>query len=337
MAYLKVAVIGTGNWGKNHVRIFYNLPQCVLSAICDADNDKLSFLQKSYPDINSYNDYKKMFSEENIDAVIVASSAVTHYQISKDALMAGKHVLVEKPMSLRSSESMELTKLAEEKNLKIMVGHLLEYHSAVEKLKDIILSGEIGHIFYIYSQRVNLGVVRSEENALWSLAPHDISIILYLLDEEPEFVSANGQSFLQDNIEDVVFLNLKFKSGKIAHIHLSWLDPHKIRRTTIVGDKKMVVFDDMEPVEKIKVYDKRVDVAPSFESYQGMLQLWVGDVLIPKINLKEPLKIEAAHFIDAIVNDKQPRSDGYDGIRVTKVLEAAQKSLDQKGKLVKLN
>ena len=337
MANLKIAVIGTGNWGKNHVRTFYNLSGCTLSAVCDADNDKLNALKKLYPELNIYNDYKKMFSDEDLDAVVVASSAVTHYQISKDALLAGKHVLVEKPMSLRSSEAEELTEIARNNNLKIMVGHLLEYHSAVEKLKDIISSGEIGEIFYVYSQRVNLGVVRSEENALWSLAPHDISIILYLLGEEPEFVSANGQSFLQDNVEDVVFLNLKFKSGKIAHIHLSWLDPHKIRKTTIVGDKKMVVFDDMEPVEKIKIYDKRVDVSPSFESYQGMLQLWVGDVLCPKVNLKEPLKIEASHFIDSIVNDQQPRSDGYDGIRVTKVLEAAQESLNKKGKLVKLN
>ncbi len=334
MADINVGIIGTGNWGKNHVRNFQNTKNCKLVACCDADEQKLNAIKAASPSMRIYTDFHEFMDQGDIDAVVIASSAVTHYMIAKDALNRGKHVFVEKPMALRSAEAEELLKLAQEKELTLMVGHLLEYHPAVEKLKELISSGDIGEVYYIYSQRVNLGVIRSEENALWSFAPHDISIILYLLDEEPDSVTARGESFLQESVEDVVFLNLKFKSGKMANIQLSWLDPHKIRKTTIVGSKKMVVFDDVEPSEKIKIYDKGVNYKPSIVGYHEMFEIRTGDILIPKISLKEPLKFEADHFIDCIINKKTPRSDGKDGLRVTKVLEAAQKSLENNGNVV---
>ncbi len=337
MADVRVAVIGTGNWGKNHVRNFYNMDKCRLVACCDAQAQTLNRIKNTYPNVQTYSDYNTLLDSAEIDAVVIASSAPTHYTIAKEALLKGKHVFIEKPMTLNSHEAVEITQLSEEKKLTLMVGHLLEYHSAVEKLKDLITSGEIGDIYYIYSQRVNLGVIRKEENALWSFGPHDISIILYLLDEEPCDVTARGASFLRDGVEDVVFVGLKFKSNKMANIQLSWLDPHKIRKTTIVGSKKMVVFDDMEATEKIKIYDKGVTYVPSVVSYSESLQLRSGDIWIPRIPMKEPLKTEAMHFIDCIQNGTTPRSDGRDGIRVTKVLEAAQASLDQNGAVVTIN
>lgn len=335
MANVRIGIIGTGNWGQNHVRNFSNLRNSQLVACCDTSADKLEAMKRSYPSILLYSDYVSLVKSDLIDAVVIASSAPTHYMIAKEALLNNKHVFVEKPMALRSSDAQELTEIAAEKKLTLMVGHLLEYHPAVEKLKTLITSGEIGEIFYIYSQRINLGVIRKEENALWSFGPHDVSIILYLIDEEPCAVSAHGESFLQKNVEDVVFVTLRFKSNKIANIQLSWLDPHKVRKTTIVGSKKMVVFDDVDPSEKIKVYDKGVTF-PTVSYYES-LQPRVGDIWIPRIQMKEPLQIESAHFIDCILTGAQPRSDGYDGLRVTRVLEAAQNSLEHNGALIKIN
>jgi len=337
MTEINVGIIGTGNWGKNHVRNFQNTKNCRLVACCDSDEQKLNAVKAVSPSIKLFTDYHEFLSYADIDAVVIASSAVTHYMMAMDALNCGKHVFVEKPMAMHAKEALDMTNLAREKGLTLMVGHLLEYHPAVEKLKELIDSGDIGDVYYIYSQRVNLGVIRSEENALWSFAPHDISIILYLLNEEPESVSARGASFLQKNLEDVVFVNLKFKSGKMANIQLSWLDPHKIRKTTIVGSKKMVVFDDVEPLEKIKIYDKGVNYKPAIVGYHEIFEIRTGDIWIPKINLKEPLKFEADHFIDCIIGKKTPRSDGMDGLRVTKVLEAAQQSMENNGDVIYIN
>jgi len=217
-----------------------------------------------------------------------------------------------------------------------MVGHLLEYHPAVGKLKELIDSEEIGRIYYIYSQRVNLGEIRRYENALWSFGPHDVSVILYLLGEEPESVNALGESYLQENIEDVVFVNLHFKDKRMAQVHISWLDPHKIRKITIVGSKKMVVFDDMESSEKIKIYDKGADSPGKYVSYGDSITLRIGDISIPKVDMKEPLKVECQHFLGCIKENKSPLSDGADGLRVVRVLEAAQKSMENYGALVKL-
>jgi predicted dehydrogenase len=256
--------------------------------------------------------------------------------LTKQSLIAGKHVFVEKPFTLSSAEAKELIEIAQKKRKIIMVGHLLKYHPAVIKIKKMIDSGELGEIYYIYSQRVNLGKVRRDESVLWSLTVHDISVILYFLDKEPTAVSALGQCCLQNKIEDVAFLTLQFGDRKLAHIHVSWLDPHKIRKFTIVGNKKMVVFDDMESSEKIKIYDKGVNISNNFVSYQEFITLRDGDIYVPSVKMEEPLKLECGNFINCIRNNIQPLTDGHDGLRTVKVLEAAQKSILNGGKRVKL-
>ncbi|MCK5305570.1 MAG: Gfo/Idh/MocA family oxidoreductase [Candidatus Omnitrophica bacterium] len=333
---VNTAVIGVGNWGKNLVRNFAELSNSNLIACCDLDEKKLEKIKKSFPKVSVTKNVNDVLRDPEIDAIIVATSASTHFKMAKKCLLSGKHVFVEKPLCLHVKDVNELNKIAKEKNKKIMVGHLLEYHPAVNYLKDFIKSGKLGDIYYIYSQRVNLGKIRDDENALWSLAPHDISVILYLLNEEPVSVAARGEYYLQKDLEDVVFLNLQFKDKKMANIHLSWLDPHKIRKITVVGNKKMVVFDDMEATEKIKIYDKGADPKGKYVSYEESITLRNGDILIPSFTLKEPLKLECQHFLDCIIKNKKPLSDGYDGLRVVRVLEAARKSLKKNGVPVRL-
>ena len=243
--------------------------------------------------------------------------------------MADKDVLVEKPMALNTKDAEEMLEIAEKRKRILMVGHLLIYHPVVDRLKEMVDSGELGRIYYIYTQRVNLGVIRQDENALLSFAPHDLSVILYLLEEEPMVVTAHGESYIQKGIEDVVFLGLQFSDGKMANIHLSWLDPHKLRRITIVGSKKMVVFDDMEASEKLKIYDKGVKNL-SYDTYGEYLSLRFGDITIPSIKMVEPLRAEAEHFIQSIESRKEPKTGGRDGLKVVKILMAAQESLKKK-------
>ncbi len=333
---MNVALIGAGYWGPNLARVFFELPGCNLHTICEKREDRLDSMRMSFPNINTVKDYKVLIADPELEAIAIATEAQYHYRIAKECLLAGKHVFVEKPLALNSHECKDLIDIAKTKNRILMVGHLLEYHPAVRRLKELIDSGELGDIYYIYSQRVNLGEIRRYENALWSFGPHDISVILYLLKEEPESVNALGESYLQEDIEDVVFLNLHFKDNKMAQIHISWLDPHKIRKTTIVGSRKMVVFDDMESSEKIKIYDKGADSPGRYSSYGESITLRIGDISIPKIDMKEPLKIECQHFLECIRENTSPLSDGADGLRVVRVLEAAQKSMENHGALVKL-
>ncbi len=325
-----LGIVGLGYWGPNLLRNFSQLDGCMLKTCCDLSEDNLKRAQMQYPDIETTNDYAALLKDPEIQAIVIATSAATHYKLAKQAILRDKHVFVEKPLTLNVAQAEELVQLAEQNGKKLMVGHLMEHHPAVEMLKDIIKSGELGDVYYLYSQRVNLGKIRRDENALWSFAPHDISIIMYLLEAEPENVSARGQAYLQDGIDDVVFVNLLFPDKVMAQIQLSWLDPHKIRRTTIVGSKKMAVFDDMEPTEMIRIYDKGV-VNGSYNSFGESLSLRFGDVTSPYIKMLEPLKLECQHFIDCIQNGKQPKSDGWDGLRVVKVLHAAQESLDKGG------
>ena len=333
---MNVALIGAGYWGPNLARVFFRLPGCNLHTICDKRKERLDSIRASFPNINTTQDYRKLLGNPELEAIVVATEAQYHYEIAKECLLAGKHVLVEKPLALNSHECKDLIGIAKAKNRILMVGHLLEHHPAVRKLKELIDSGEIGKVYYIYSQRVNLGEIRRYENALWSFGPHDISVILYLLGEEPESVNALGESYLQENIQDVVFVNLHFKDKRMAQVHISWLDPHKIRKFTIVGSKKMVVFDDMESSEKIKIYDKGADSPGKYVSYGDSITLRIGDISIPKIDMKEPLKIECQHFLECIRENKRPLSNGADGLRIVRVLEAAQKSMENYGTLVKL-
>jgi len=275
-----------------------------------------------------------VLADPALDAVVLATSVPTHFSLGKRVLAAGKHALVEKPLALKSSQAEELIALAEANGRLLMVGHLLEYHPGVRAVKDLLDGGELGKIFYIYANRLNLGKVRADENALWSLGPHDISVINFLTGEEPEEVSARGECYLQKGVEDVVFGYIKFPSGMVGHLHVSWLDPHKSRKITVVGSQKMVVFDDMESERKVTVYDKGA-VVPKYESYGEYVTLRFGDIHIPRIANDEPLRVECEHFVDCIREGRRPLSDGRDGLNVVRVLEAMELSLREGGRPVK--
>ena len=333
---LSMAMLGVGNWGKNVLRNFATLPKVELKVICDPFPDTLKKQAAQYPGVATATDPEVVLADKSVEAVAIATPAVTHHAVAKKALQAGKHVFVEKPMAMSSDEARDLAAAAEKANRVLMVGHLLEYHPAVDKLKTLVDSGELGSIRYLYSQRVNLGVVRKDENAWWSLAPHDVSIALYLIGKEPKTVSARGASFLNPKIEDVVFANLAFEDGVTAQIHVSWLDPHKIRKFTIVGARKMVTFDDGDSTEKVRIYDKGADVGLKYETYGESITLRSGDIVIPRIDSVEPLKVECSHFVECALANKTPRSDAKDGLRVVRVLEAGQRSLEKGGAPVEL-
>jgi predicted dehydrogenase len=335
MQMTRVAVVGAGNWGKNLVRNFYQIPSCELISCVDPSPERQEFIRQMFPGVKVIGQPDEVFQDDLIDAVVISSPTPTHYPLAKAALEAGKHVLVEKPMTQRIEEAEELIALASRAQLTLMVGHLMLYHPAVQRLKEFLLNGELGELYYLYSQRVNLGTIRSDENALWNFAPHDISTALYLFGTDPQTVVTVGESYLQPGIEDVVFLNIKFDNQCMAQIHLSWLDPHKIRRMTVVGSRKMAVFDDMESVEKVRLYDKGVEQV-SYRNYGEALSLRFGDILIPRIPMAEPLRIECEHFLECVEQEKNPISDGYEGLRVLRVLEAAQQSMEQGGVSVEL-
>ena len=324
---IKLSVIGAGYWGPNLIRNFYELG--VLNVICDKDEEKLAKISGKYPAVPSTTDVDDAIQKS--DAVVIATGASSHYELAKKALLAGKSVFVEKPFTLHTQEGEELLNLSREKSIILMVGHLLLYHPGLNKIRDYVVKGTLGEIYYIYSQRLNLGKIKRDENALWSFGPHDISVVLYLLNKMPTKVTATASSYLQPGVPDVVFLTLHFSDKVLANIHLSWLDPHKIRKITIVGDKKMVVFDDMQPTEKIRLYDKGVDYKPSFKAYGEDLVIRIGDIIIPDISSKEPLKLECQHFLECVEKHITPLSDGANGVQVVRVLEAAQKSLEQGG------
>ena len=332
-----VAVIGAGNWGRNLVRNFAALPEAELRYICDLDEEIRSRLARQYPRTRVTDEMSAALDDPDVDAVVVAVDAPLHHKIAKAALEAGKHTYVEKPLALKAADAQDLIGLAAVNGRKLMVGHLLEYHPAVNYVKDVIDGRTLGDPLYLYCHRVNLGVVRTVENAWWSLAPHDISVACYLFDAAPVTVSATGQAYLQDGIEDVVFANLKFADGRMAHIHVSWLDPHKIRRITVVGSKKMAVFDDMAAAEKIRLFDKAAEVKRRIVSYAEAITLRTGDILIPKIPAGEPLQLECRHFIECVAEDRTPRSDGADGLRVVQVLQAGSESLKRGGEPVALS
>jgi predicted dehydrogenase len=329
-------VVGLGYWGPNLARNFDRLPGAELAYCCDLDEANLAKARSQYPAATITDDYSQLLADDALDAIVVATSVPTHYALGKKALEAGKHTFIEKPIALKAADAQDLLDTADEYGVKLMVGHLLEYHPAVAKMKELIDSGELGKVFYAYANRLNLGKVRTDENALWSFGPHDISVLNYLTGDEPVEVSARGECYLQDDVEDVVFGYIKYKSGVVGHLHVSWLDPHKSRKITVVGEKKMVVFDDMESERKITVYDKGATTTRTkFETYGEFVTLHFGDIHIPKIGNDEPLRLETQHFVDCIVNDKQPRSDGRDALNVVKVLDAMEVSLREGGRPVK--
>jgi len=328
--------VGLGYWGPNLLRNFQALPTARVKMLCDLSTEALAHAGERYPDLLRTTEYADLLRDAEIGAVVVSSSATTHYRLAQAALEAGKHVFVEKPIALREDEAENLIRLADERDLVLMVGHLLLYHPAVTKLKELLDGGQLGDVYYLYSERRNLGKVRHDENAMWSLAPHDIAVALYLLGEMPAAVSAQGQAYLQPGIEDTVFFTLRFADGRLAHSHVSWLDPHKVRRLTVVGSRQMAVFDDVEPSEKLRIYDKGVDRMPEYASYGDALTLRFGDIYAPHLEMQEPLRLECQHFVDCVAHGRQPLSDGRNGLAVLRVLERLQRSLDSEGSLVRL-
>ena len=322
-----LGVVGLGGWGKSVVRAYSQTSGSKLASICDADPRTLASQSRHYPDAVVASQYSQVLDNPSVDAVVLATPAPMHYEMAKSALRAGKHVYVEKPMTLRVDHAEELIELAERQQRKLMVGHLLEYHPAVELMKREVDAGNLGRVYYMYSQRLNLGVVRQHENAFWSLAPHDISVILYLFGAEPTRIEANGRDFLQRGVDDVVFATLHFPDGRLANIHVSWLDPHKKRSMVVVGSEKMLVFDDMDASEKIRIYDKSAAIPAEGAPALGAITVRHGDILIPRVDAREPLTLEAQHFVDCIRFDRTPRSDGHDGLRVVRILEEVERQL----------
>jgi predicted dehydrogenase len=317
-----VGVAGLGHWGPNLARNFADLSE--LRWLCDTEPSR-SEIAERYPQARFTASFDEMLADDDLDAVVIATPVPTHFELAERALSAGKHVLVEKPPAMRGAEMDELVRMASERDLVLMPGHLLLYHPGVQKLKEMIDAGELGEVLCVYGNRQNLGIIRSNENALWSLGVHDLSVILYLLDEEPEQAIALGRDFLTDGVEDVVFCYLRFPSGKIAHMHLSWLDPHKMRRMTVVGTEKMAVFDDMELERKITVYEK----APwrPAERY-GEWQTRTGDIFSPRIANDEPLKLECQAFLALVAGSGDRRKVAEDGARVVRALDLLTTSLD---------
>ncbi len=331
---LVAGMVGVGYWGRNVLRTLASAKRCTVKYICDRDAETLAKQGRVYPHAKCVGDYDTLLSDPELGAVAIATTSPTHYELVSRALAAGKHVFVEKPMTVRAGDSVKLVEQATKAGKKLMVGHLLEHHPAFHAIQRMAAGGEIGDVYYVYTQRVNLGIVRQDESAWWSLAPHDISVICRLFDADPISVTAVGQSYLQKGIEDVVFATLRFPDGHVGHVHVSWLDPHKIRKMTIVGSRKMVTWDDMSASEKIWIYDKGAAVLPTVESYAEAISLRTGDIVIPKISGQEPLAQEMQHFVDCILDDKPILTDGADGLRVVRVLEAGQRSLEQGSRAV---
>jgi predicted dehydrogenase len=329
-----VAVVGVGGWGKNLARNYYEMPDARLKYICDLDQKKLAALSKQLTGTATTTDFSAVLADDEVQAVVIGTSAPTHYRLCKQALEKGKDVYVEKPFVLEVGQAQELIDMANDLDRVLMVGHLLEYHPVVTRLHDMIRKGELGDVQYIYTQRLNLGTVREDENALWNFAPHDISSILYLLGKEPVNVAARGQSYLRRGIEDVVFLSMYFADKTMAHVHVSWLDPHKVRKMTIVGKNKMAVFDDLEASDKLMIYDKGASYSENYDTFAEYIGLRFGDITIPYIKVGEPLRHECSHFLECVRERKTPRSDGHDGLRVVKILAAAERSMKASGEPV---
>ena len=339
---LNIAVAGLGYWGPNLVRNLVTLADVRVAVLCDLDAGRAEAIRQRFcPGAKVVTDFKCLADESEISAVVVATPVRTHSEIGSFLLARGKHVFIEKPLARTVEECQSLIDLAERHERVLMVGHVFEYNAAVQRIKQYLDEGELGKLFYVYSQRVNLGRIQNDVNALWSFAPHDISIMNYWLGREPARVVARGFSYLNNGIEDVVFVTLEYPGGIGVHLHLGWLDPRKVRLMTIVGSKKMLVYDDVSLDAKIQLYDKGIvqldhflEAPETFAEFQ--FQLRVGDLVIPTLQFSEPLQTECRHFIDCIQEGRRPLTDGWSGLKVVRVLEAAERSLRQGGQPVEL-
>jgi predicted dehydrogenase len=339
---IRIGIVGCGYWGINLVRNFADARGGEVTLLCDESEKALARARRFAPEARAVRDFKAALASD-VDALVLATPAAAHGAMALASLRAGKHTFVEKPLATKSREAARVVDLAESRGLTLMVGHTFLYNAAVNQIRDYIRRGDIGDVYYVYSQRLNLGKVRDDVNVMWNLAPHDISIVLHWLDEKPTAVSTKGLTFLQRGIADVVFASLDFAGGRCAHIHNSWLDPSKVRRSTIVGSKKMILYDDMAPDAMIQLFDKGIDRKnldrslgefDSFAKFQLIHR--AGDLLVPRVDFVEPLKVEAEHFVDCIARRARPLTDGASGLAVVRILEALQKSLDAGGKTIKL-
>lgn len=328
---LNIAVIGCGYWGPNLIRNFNSLQECKVRLVCDGNHERLAYIKQHFRDVDVTTDFHELLNDD-IEAVVIATPVKSHYNLAKQALLAKKHVFIEKPMASSVQECQELIAIAKQLNLRLMVGHTFVYTAAVRSIKEIINSGQIGELFYISSQRLNLGLFQKDINVAWDLAPHDISIILYLLNYSPLSVNCQGKAHIQPGIEDIINMSLHFPNNMIAMIQNSWLDPNKIRTMTIVGSKGMIVYDDIAQLEKIKIYDKRVEVPAYYETFGDFQYSYhYGDMRAPYLKQIEPLRVECQHFVDCVRTQRQPESSGLEGMKVVQILEAATQSLKSGG------
>lgn len=327
-----VAVVGSGYWGSNFVRIFHGLPSCDLRAVCDRSQDRLVHINSLYPDVRLTRNATDVFESPDIDAVVIATPARSHFELAKESLLNGKHTLVEKPLAASAAECRELIELARTKNLILMVGHTYRYSAAVRKIRELVTQGELGSIRYINARRLNLGLFQNDINVAWDLAPHDISIVTYLLGESPSLVNCQGNAHLTSGVEDVSNLSLTFPRKRFASIQSSWIEPRKVREMTIVGTKRMIVYNDVEPLEKLRIYDLRVEKPAHYETFaEFMYSYHYGDSYVPRLEQEEPLKVEARHFLDCVATGSPVLTPGEDGLHVVEILEAASRSLARNG------
>lgn len=331
---LKMAAVGCGYWGPNLIRNFNNHPDVQLTHICDLDEKRRRHMSQLYPSARVTDDFDAIAADPGIDAVVVATPVSTHYELGRAVLEGGKHLFIEKPMAASADECRRLCEIAAERDLRIVVGHTFLFVPAVRMIKKLMKDGDLGDVYYVNIRRVNLGIFQKDANVVWDLVPHDVAMLNYLFDSSPVKVSATGQCYVQTEkqLEDVAFVTLEYPGHRIAHLHVSWLDPNKVREATFVGSRKMVVYDDVAMTDKIRIYDKGVDVMPHYDGFgEFHLSYRHGDILIPKIEQVEPLKVEAAHFVDCILGRSEPISDGNMGLQVVEVLEKACHSIREGG------
>jgi predicted dehydrogenase len=334
----KIGVVGCGYWGPNLIRNLRQTPNCELKLVCDTSQTRLNHMQRVHPGIATTTRFEDLLNGADLDAVVIATPVRFHYEMARACLSAGKHVFIEKPMARTESEAEELAAFAEHQGLVIMVGHTFLFSPAVRRMKEIIDSGDIGEVQYIAARRLNLGLFQKDINVAWDLAPHDISIILHLLDEQPVSVSCQGSSHVTRGIEDVTMMYLTFARNRCAFIHNSWLDPKKVRQMTVIGSRRMIVYDDTEPLEKLKIYDARVEVPPHYDTFAEFTYSYhYGDAYVPYIKQDEPLKLECQHFLECIRDRGTPITGGRHGLEVVRILEAAGESLRQQGAAVAIN
>ncbi len=329
---INIGVIGYGYWGPNLVRNFASRLDCRVSAVCDQRSSRLAECQRLYPSVTPCEDLDEFFNLKDLDAVVIATPVSSHYELAMRAFEHGKHVLVEKPLASDSGQARRMVDEANRRSLVLMVDHTFIYTGAVRKIKDMVVSGELGQVYYYDSTRVNLGLFQHDVNVLWDLAVHDLSILHYLLGAKPTAVSATGSSHVSGGPEDIGYLTIYFENNLLAHINVNWLAPVKIRSTLIGGDRKMIVYDDLEPSEKVKIFDKGIEVNNDPEHiYKLLIEYRMGDMWAPKLDTTEALALEAEHFIACINGKQSPQTSGEDGLRIVQLLEAASQSLQQQG------